>query len=132
MSVVMSEMFSPERATSVCNQYGFIPGQAMDIKNGFDFDSAADRKKAWDSILRDKPKLVIGSQPCTFLSRLQELNKHMYRSYAVWMAKCQEGIEQAKRYVRCCANIYKHQGEAGRYFLHEHPWLATNWFFIGN
>ena len=50
MRVDMSEMFSPERVTSVCKQYGLIPGQAMDIKNGFDFDLTADRKKAWDSI----------------------------------------------------------------------------------
>ena len=62
----MSVMFSPGRVTAVCKQYGVIPGQAMDTKNGFDFDLVADRKKAWDSILRDKPKLVIGSSPCTF------------------------------------------------------------------
>ena len=78
----------------------------MDIKHGFDFDLAADRKNTWDSTLQDKPKLVIGSPPCTLFPRLQELNKHMYRNDAVWMAKFQEGIEQAKRYVRFCANIY--------------------------
>ena len=58
MRVDICEMFSPERVTSVFKQYGRIPGQAMDIKNGFDFDLAATRKTAWDSILRDKPKLV--------------------------------------------------------------------------
>ena len=73
----MCEMFSPERVTAVCKQYGLSPGQAMEIKNGYDLDLAVDRKKAWESILRDKPKLVIGSPPCTFFSRLQELNKHM-------------------------------------------------------
>ena len=46
MRVDMSEMFSPERVTSVCKQYGLISGQAMDIKHGFDFDLAADRKKS--------------------------------------------------------------------------------------
>ena len=64
MGVDMSEMFGPERVTAVCKQYGLVPGQAMNIKNGFDL--AVDRKKAWDSILRDKPKLIIGSPPCTF------------------------------------------------------------------
>ena len=63
----MSEMFSPQRVTAVCKQYGLVPGQAMDIKNAFDFDLAVGRKKAWDFILRDKPKLVIGPPPCTFL-----------------------------------------------------------------
>ena len=66
MRVDMSEMFSPERVTSACKQYSLIPGQAMDIKNGFGFDLAADRRKARGSILQDKPKLVIGSPPCTF------------------------------------------------------------------
>ena len=97
MRVDVSEMFSPETVTPVWKHYGLILGQAMDIKNGFDFDSAADRKNAWDSILRDKPTLVIGSPPCTFFSRSQGLNKHMYRNYAAWMAKFQEGIEQATR-----------------------------------
>ena len=92
------------------------------------FDLAVDRKKVWGSIVRDKTKLVIGSPPCTFFSRLQELNQHIYRNDVAWMARLQDNFEQAKRYVRCCANIYKHQREAGRYFLHEHPWLATSWF----
>ena len=66
MGVDMREMFSPERVTAVCKQYGLAPSQAMDIKNGFGFDLAVDRKKAWDSIFRDKPKLVIGSPACIF------------------------------------------------------------------
>ena len=98
----------------------------MDVKNGFNFDLAADRKKAWDSILHEKPQLVVGSPPCTFFSRLQELSKNMYHNDAAWMAKSQEVIEQARRRVRCCANIYKHQREAGRYVLHANPRLATN------
>ena len=24
-------------------------------------------------------------------------------------------------------DIYNHQRESNRYFVHEHPWLATNW-----
>ena len=99
----------------------------MDIKNGFDFDLSSDRNKAWESILRDKPMLVIGSPPCTFFSRLQELNKHMYKNDAMWMAKFNENMEQAKRYVRFCIKIYNHQRACGRYFLHEHPWMATSW-----
>ena len=43
----MCDMFSPERVTAVCKQYGLTPGQAMDIKNGYDFDLASHRKRAW-------------------------------------------------------------------------------------
>ena len=52
----------------------------------------------------------------------------MYRNDAAWMARCQDSFEQATRYVRSCVHIHKHQREAGRYFLHEHPWLAISWF----
>ena len=79
-------------------------------------------------LVRDtQPFCVIGSPPCTFFSRLQELNKHMYQDNATWMAKSEENLEQAKRYVRFCVKIYNHQREQNRYFLHEHPWLATSW-----
>ena len=100
----------------------------MDLKNGYDFDLAADRQRAWESILKDKPMLVIGSPPCTYFSRLQELNKHVYRDNAVWMAANHEHVDQAKRYVRFCVKVYNHQLENNRYFLDEHLWLATSWF----
>ena len=99
----------------------------MDIKSGYDFDKLADRTKCWESIIRDEPLLVIGSPPCTMFSRLQELNKYMYRNSDVWLQKFQLGMEQAKRYVRFCTQVYEHQRKHGRYFLHEHPWLATSW-----
>ena len=51
MGVDMSEMFSPEKVTAVCKQYGLVLAQALNIKNGFDFDLAVDREKAWESIL---------------------------------------------------------------------------------
>ena len=73
MRVDVSEISSPARVTTVCKQYGLIPRQAMDIKNGFGFDLAADRKKAWDSILRDEPTLAIGSPPCTFSPHCKSL-----------------------------------------------------------
>ena len=34
MSTDVSEVFSPERVTAVCKQYGLVPGEAMDLKNG--------------------------------------------------------------------------------------------------
>ena len=72
-------------------------GEFMDTKSAHDFDTAVDRKRCWESIIRDEPLLVIGSPQCTMFSRLQELNKFMYRNSAVWMEKSQLGMEQAKR-----------------------------------
>ena len=35
-------------------------------------------------------------------------------------------MQQARRYVKFCASIYEYQRSKGRYFIHEHPWLATS------
>ena len=51
----------------------------------------------------------------------------MYRDDKMWLLNFQERMEQAKRYVKFCTEIYQHQIENGRYFLHAHPWLATSW-----
>ena len=99
----------------------------MDIKSGYDFDSKKDRDRCWEALERDKPTLVIGSPPCTLFSRLQELNKFMYKDDRMWMFKFQERMEQAKRYVEFCAKVYKFQIDNGRYFVHEHPYFATSW-----
>ena len=99
----------------------------MDIKCGSDVDPFADCTKWWESIVRDEPLLVIGSIHCTMFSRLQDLNKHMYRNSETWMQKFQFGMEQVRRYVRFCAQIYERQRKHGRLFMHEHFWLATSW-----
>ena len=36
-------------------------------------------------------------------------------------------LEEAKEHVRFCCRIYRLQMEAGRYYLHEHPWSARSW-----
>ena len=51
----------------------------------------------------------------------------MYRNDELWMLKFEELLDQAKRYVEFCAKIYEYQRKNGRFFLHEHPWLATSW-----
>ena len=77
------EMYSPERFAKLCKQYGLSPGCSLDLANGFDFDTAADRKRAWDTVHRDEPLLLIGSPPCTYFSVLNELNKHLNRNHPI-------------------------------------------------
>ncbi len=97
MSADVTEIFSPERVASVCREFGLEPGLSMDIKSGYDFDSKKDRDRCWEALEHDKLTLVIGSPPCTLFSRLQELNKLMYKDGRLWMLKFQEQMEQAKR-----------------------------------
>ena len=125
--VDIAEVFSPARVTALCEKFGLKRGAALDLKSGFDFDKAEDRKKAWDMILSDQPMLIIGSPPCTFFSTLPYLNLHLHRDDPEWLGKFMANLEKAKRHVKFCFEIYQHQREQGRFFLHEHPWLASSW-----
>ena len=60
---------------------------------------------------------------CALFSRLRELNKHMYLDTCEWMRQFDDRMQQPNRYVE----IYNDQREQGKYFVHEHPWLATSW-----
>ena len=68
------EMFSPPRVTKVGKGMGLEAGEAMDLITGWDFSREEDRKKAW-YIKVEKPKLIIGSPPCTMFSVLQHMHK---------------------------------------------------------
>ena len=78
-NVDVSEIFSPVRVTGHCKIFGLKPGSAMDLATGWDFDRASDRARAAEVVMKEKPKLLIGSPPCTFFSQLQELNKARYK-----------------------------------------------------
>ena len=75
MSTDATEIFSPERVAQVCREFGSKPGLSIDLKSDYDFYDKRDRDRCWETIKRDKPSIVIGSPPCTLLSKLQELNK---------------------------------------------------------
>ena len=125
--VDVAEIYSPARVTELCSRFNLQRGMAMDLKSGYDFDKEEDRNKAWAMLEEDKPMLVIGSPPCTFFSTLQYLNMHLHKDDVEWTRKFKENLEKAKRHVEFGFNIYQYQREQGRFFLHEHPWLAGSW-----
>lgn len=124
LSKDVMEMYSPERVAKLCSDFGLRLGASLDLTNGFDFDTYDDRKRAWDIVEQDEPLLVIGSPPRTYVSALQELNKHLYGGDARWIQKFDDNLRKAKRHVAFCCKIYVHQAKNNRYFLHEHTWLA--------
>ena len=60
-----------------------------------------------EAMRRDKPKLVIGSPPCTMFFGLWELNSCMYKDGRVWMLRSEELLNQAKCYATVCADVYE-------------------------
>ena len=77
LAVDILEMYSPECLPELCGKFGLKQVRSLNLTNGFDFDTAVDRSRAWAIIERVLPLLVIGRPPCTYVSMLNELNKHL-------------------------------------------------------
>ena len=43
------------------------------------------------------------------------------------MARFDENLAKARRHVKFCCSLYRHQIDKHRYFLHEHPATALSW-----
>ena len=127
LGVDITEVFSPERIAKLAARFGLVPGASMDLTNGWDFNRAEDRARAWKNIRETQPYLIIGSPPCTLFSNLQELNKHVHRDNPIWLANFEEEKRKACRHIEFCIQLYRHQLRQGRHFLHEHPWGASSW-----
>ena len=126
-NVDVTEIFSPERVALVCKIFGLVPGSSLDLKSGWDFDLEQDRRKAEKIVREEKPDLLIGSPPCTYFSILQGLNKWLNRGNPEWLEAFEMNRQKAIRHIRFCCKLYRIQMDAGRYFLHEHPWSAGSW-----
>ena len=70
---------------------------------------------------------IIGSPPCTYFSMLQELNKLNQRHSEKCLARLNDNLVKAIDHIKFCIKLYKMQMDAGRYWLHEHPWSAKSW-----
>ena len=125
--VDIAEVFSPPRIAAMAQRMGFVAGSSMDLKTGWDFSRADHRRVAIETLVREKPWIVVGSPPCTAFSVIQNLNLHKFKDDENWMKAFEEKKRQAVEHVRFCMQLYKMQMQNGRYFLHEHPEGATSW-----
>ncbi len=57
----VSELFGPGRFTSRTSTFYLMPGMAMDLRTGFDFNMEQDRVRARAIIEEEKPWLIVGS-----------------------------------------------------------------------
>ena len=127
MGVDLTEVYSPERITRVCRRFQLVPGSLYDLTNGWNFSLASHRSKAMYEIKEQKHLVLIGSPPCTMLPMLQNLNLARYGDDPVWTNAYNKKAEEARERMRFCCRRYKMQPEAGRVWVHEHPWLARSW-----
>ena len=117
--VHVSELFGPGRFTSRASAFDLMPGMAMDLRTGFDFNLEQDRVQARVIIEEEKPWLIIGSPMCAAFSPLMALNPNT--------DKVKQAMVEGVQHLFFVCEIYKTQISHGRFFLHEHPKAATSW-----
>ena len=115
------ETFSPPRTTPVASRMGFVAGQALDSRTGWDFRLLRHKEAAFRYVRKVRPKLVIGSPGCTVFSKLRNLcGSH-------WDRRRRDRLEEAQNHMRFIVEVHWEQVNHGRWFLHEHPVVATSW-----
>ena len=103
--VDITEIYSPERVTQACRKQNLVPGSSLDLTTGWDFSLKDHRDKAFNVIRHEKPKLLIGSPPCTYFYILQNLNLEIRDD--AWKKKFHQALEVAKGHIRYPS--YHHQ-----------------------
>lgn len=127
MRMAIAEAYSPPRVTRAAERHGLRAGWSLDLttrrKDGraWDFSQAWMREEARALAARTKPRLIVGSPPCTPFSALQNLSK---RGREEQLARERAAAEV---HLRFCCQMYKDQAERGDLFLHEHPLTAESW-----
>jgi hypothetical protein len=123
--VDITEVYSPARVVKLCGKYGLVGGDSFDLRTGYDLADPATQARVVRHLQREKPKLVIGSPPCTLFSRLQALNLHTQGPE--WKAEFEKRRVQAVAHIEFCIRLFRLQRNRGDYFLFEHPESADSW-----
>ena len=74
--------------------------------------------------MSSEPTLVIGSPPCTALSRIQQLNLHIHGE--AWKKRFEEDKAKAVSHIEFCIKLLKLQKARGAYLVMEHPAYANS------
>ena len=90
--------------------------------NAWDLGRREVRERVRQLVRDTRPFIVKGSPPCTMFCGFQNLGKGK-RDEDLFQKK----LEEAKKHVRFCVEIYRMKIASGRFFSHEHPNSASSW-----
>ena len=126
------EVYSQPRVTQeagVHKRFKIRPGWSLDLTLDdpmtglpWDLGKSEVRTRVRSLVKSTKPFMLIGSQPRTAISNMQNM-----QGQSRDLAKMAKELEYAKKHVRFCIELYMDQIRGGRYFLHEHQNSATSW-----
>ncbi len=125
-AVDVAEIYSPPRLTAKSGDYGLRPEFAVDLttkkRNGEYWDLMKDEDADYLKRLQEteRPRLLVGSPPCTDFSTLLHLSRTKEQ---IEERRQTEGRVHLKRAI----DAYWRQFDHGNHFLHEHPKGAASW-----
>ena len=128
MNMEVAEVYSPPRVTQMARKMGLRAGWSLDLTThdsdgrAWDFNNKEMRNRAARRLLQDQPLLLVGSPMCTVYSSMNQINHGRMTAEEV-----EARFRYARRHLEFCVKLYNMQLEAGRYFLHEHPYGASSW-----
>ena len=118
----VAEIFSPPRICARAEQRGLVGGFSHDLDTGFDLSTPMGIAQSWHELEIYKPRVLLVCPPCTWYSKMQNINRHHYSEETI--AKRQKEADALLEYaLRCCREQLTHQ----RGFVFEHPSGATSW-----
>ena len=129
---LVAEIYSPPRMTKMAGlmpSLKLVPGFSLDLTEideidglPWDFRFQVKRERARALVKSQKPMLLVGSPECKKFSSWSHYNRSR-RDPAV----VKRELVEAKLHMDFVCELYAIQHEAGRYFVHEHPAMATSW-----
>ena len=99
---------------------GFERGLVVDCATGWSMSDEEQMEEVEQRIRDEEPALLIGSPMCRAFSTLVELTQAGKPSGV----KHKNFVEQCVSHLKFCFRMYETERNAGRLFLHEHPWDA--------
>ena len=116
----VAELFCRNRFGESAVDMGFERGVVVDYATGWSMSDEEQMEEVEQRIRDEEPVLLIGSRMCRAFSSLVELT-HAGKPSEFELKSL---VERCVTHVEFCFRMYETLRNAGRLFLHEHPWDA--------
>ena len=117
------EIYSPPRVARHVESRGFSSAGSFDIITGCDLLAWTGRSKVMRTLASRRPLFLVSSPPCTMYSELMRLWNKKKMKRAVRIHRQREADLMPDFGMGAC----EIQHNAGRFWVHEHPWRASSW-----
>lgn len=117
----VTTIFCDDKFNKQAKSCGITPGQAYDLRTGYNINDPKVRDEITRYLRTEKPDLVVGSPICGPFSQMNHTNDQTTEAAK---AKKKMAVDHLKFTFECFEIQIK---ENNKYVLVEHPWSAESW-----